>query len=627
MFGTRHHPPIDQNAQDPSPVRSPFIDIESRPADLDALPDKLWPFIWYFYRQVKWPIFAMAVFVAINTVMGALIPLYAKNVIHIFETVHDKAAIWDLLQPIIVSFILGVSLTRLVTYHTARYLWAHIGWAFRAMVTGQLSHYIGNHSLKYFYDDFAGRLTQKITDTAESLRIMMSNLVFSLNNAIVTSIASLYLASITSPAYLAIFLVYMGLHAIILWIFLPKVVRRIVRNQDSKTHVTGHIVDMITNIYNVKVFAKRRHEASRLQLQLNDNARKGRYQSFAFNKMYILMDLNSTILRIAVFGLLIVQIMGNELSVADAALVVPVVIVLTEVIWWITEIFVGFLETLGSVKDGIFTLVKPFSVKDAPQAASLAVTKGEIDIQSLRFAYPGRPVFDELSLHIPAGQKIGLVGPSGAGKSTLVQLLLRLHDIQGGTINIDGQNVAEVTQDSLRNSIAVIPQSSDLLHRSIRENISYGRLDASEEDIVAAAKRAHAHEFIVSLQDRDGHSAYDATVGERGVKLSGGQRQRIAIARAILKNAPILLLDEATSALDSESERLIQESLTDLMEGRTVIAIAHRLSTIARLDRLIVMDEGRIVEDGTHQQLLAAKGLYAHLWSLQSGGFLGDGHN
>jgi ATP-binding cassette subfamily B multidrug efflux pump len=282
---------------------------------------------------------------------------------------------------------------------------------------------------------------------------------------------------------------------------------------------------------------------------------------------------------------------------------------------------------MGNVQDGINTRVKPFGLNDKTNAPPLKTHKCEIALNNVTFAYPGRPVFDNLSLTIPAGQKIGLVGPSGAGKSTLVQLLLRLHDIQGGAIKIDGQDIAEVTQNSLRNNIAVIPQSSDLLHRSIRENITYGNLNATEDDMISAAKRAHAHEFILSLHDHDGRRGYDAMVGERGVKLSGGQRQRVAIARAILKDAPILLLDEATSALDSESERLIQESLTDLMAGRTVIAIAHRLSTIARLDRLIVMDEGRVVESGTHQQLLTAKGLYAHLWSLQSGGFLGDGHH
>jgi ATP-binding cassette subfamily B multidrug efflux pump len=291
------------------------------------------------------------------------------------------------------------------------------------------------------------------------------------------------------------------------------------------------------------------------------------------------------------------------------------------VMWEMTTLF----ESVGTIQDGINTLTRPRAVVDAPDARPLQVTRGEVKFEAATFAYGnGRPVIDGLNLTIRPGEKIGLIGRSGAGKSTLVNLLLRFHDVRSGRVLIDGQDIAHVTQDSLRRSIGMVTQDTSLLHRSMRDNILYGRPDANEEDLQAAAKRAEAADFIASLTDLQGRSGFDAHVGERGVKLSGGQRQRVAIARVMLKDAPILLLDEATSALDSEVEAAIQQSLDGLMQGKTVIAIAHRLSTIAAMDRLIVLDAGRIVEEGTHAQLLALGGVYARLWGHQSGGFLGE---
>jgi len=292
------------------------------------------------------------------------------------------------------------------------------------------------------------------------------------------------------------------------------------------------------------------------------------------------------------------------------------------VMWEVTTLF----ESVGTIQDGINTLTRPRQVVDAPGAQPLRVTQGEVRFEQVRFAYQdgGRPVIDGLSLTIRPGERIGLIGRSGAGKSTLVNLLLRFHDIQSGRVLIDGQDISKVTQDSLRHAIGMVTQDTSLLHRSMRDNILYGRPDATEEELHAAAERAEAAAFIDTLTDPQGRRGYEAHVGERGVKLSGGQRQRVAIARVMLKDAPILLLDEATSALDSEVEAAIQQSLDGLMQGKTVIAIAHRLSTIAAMDRLIVMDGGHIVEEGTHAQLLAQGGIYARLWAHQSGGFLGE---
>jgi ATP-binding cassette subfamily B multidrug efflux pump len=315
----------------------------------------------------------------------------------------------------------------------------------------------------------------------------------------------------------------------------------------------------------------------------------------------------------------------GEVGVGAVAAAAAMAMRLNGLSHWIMWEMASLFEQVGTVQDGMQTLGRPVAVTDAPDAATLVVPRGEVRFDRVTFGYGGpRPVLDAVSLTIRPGEKIGLVGRSGAGKSTLVNLLLRFHDIADGRITIDGQDIAGVTQDSLRAAIGMVTQDTSLLHRSVRDNIAYGRPEASEAEIVAAARRAEAHEFIVGLRDPKGREGYDAHVGERGVKLSGGQRQRVALARVMLKDAPILVLDEATSALDSEVEVAIQETLYRLMEGKTVIAIAHRLSTIAAMDRLIVMDRGRIVEEGSHPALLAAGGIYARLWAHQSGGFLGD---
>lgn len=619
LFGMK----VDLDGFNPDPVPSPFIDIEAMPKDLSAMPNKVWQLVWFFLGQIKWPIISFTILFGASSVLTALLPYFLGQIVAVFENTPDPTLVWEQLKPALFQFVFWMIIMDSGLYHIAWFIRYHITTAVKAMIQRQLVIYTRHHSLNYFQSDFAGRLSNKINDTAEAIRDLFQFIsiavVFGASQFVVGIIIT-FSINTTYGLFVLLFVIFYG---VLLMVMIPKVVKSSVEAQNSKTVVTGQVVDEITNISSVKLFARQNLETNRLTGFLNDFVRKSRHMHVLFWRLYIWFDVIMKMLWVSFFGLLFWNIYTGNSSFSEAVLLVPVVISVTMTIWWFGDVLIQIFEKIGTVQDGIDALIKPFDLIDTEDAQDLKVQNATIDIKDMNFTYPGQPVFESLDLSIPAGQKIGLVGPSGAGKTTLVQLLLRLHDIQGGSIEIDGQDIADVTQNSLREHIAVIPQHTDLLHRSIKENITYGNPDASEEEIIEAAKRAHAHDFILGLVDHEGSIGYDAKVGERGVKLSGGQRQRIAIARAILKDAPILLLDEATSALDSESERLIQESLTELMEGRTVIAIAHRLSTISKLDRLLVMDQGRIIEDGTHQELLKNKGLYAKLWALQSGGFIG----
>lgn len=405
--------------------------------------------------------------------------------------------------------------------------------------------------------------------------------------------------------------------------FVPRIQRLSFASSEARSQLTGRVVDSYTNILTVKLFAHTDRE---------DESARGALQNLL--EKHLASQRNLTLLELVLYtlnGLLMVSATGLALwlwsagavTIGSVALIGTLVIRLIAMSGWIMMTLADIFESIGTVEEGMETISRLIDVVDRVDAKPLVVTRGEIRFEDVSFHYgKNGGVIDRLSLHIAPGEKVGLVGRSGAGKSTLVSLLLRFYDVESGRILIDGQDIARVTQDSLRAQIGMVTQDTSLLHRSVMENILYGRPDASEAEVIAAAKKAHAHEFIVGLKDTRGRDGYAAQVGERGVKLSGGQRQRIAIARLLLKNAPILILDEATSALDSEVEAAIQEQLYNLMQGKTVIAIAHRLSTIAAMDRLVIMDQGRIVEQGTHRELLAKGGLYAELWARQSGGFL-----
>ena len=392
-----------------------------------------------------------------------------------------------------------------------------------------------------------------------------------------------------------------------------------------RSNFVGRVVDAYTNVLTVKLFARKKFEDSYTREGIEKVVESATRTNAVMTLMQMMLDGLNLILLTSVTGIALWQWYEGAISAGAVAMVLPLVVQLTGQSGWIMHEVTHIFEELGRVEEGIETICKPHRVTDVTDATPLKVAKGGVNFNQVAFHYgQDAGVIENLNLTIKPGQKVGLVGRSGAGKSTIVNLLLRFYDIKSGTIKIDGQNIATVTQDSLREQIAMVTQDTSLLHRSIRDNIRYGKPNATDEEIIAAAKKAHAHEFILDLVDMQGRTGYDAHVGERGVKLSGGQRQRIAIARVILKDAPILILDEATSALDSEVEAAIQDSLATLMKGKTVIAIAHRLSTLSIMDRILVLADGDVVEDGTHDGLLKDGGKYAKLWKMQSGGFLPD---
>ena len=491
-------------------------------------------------------------------------------------------------------------------------------WVFHRLMLGQ--------SMSFYADEFAGRITAKIMQTALSVREVIFIVVDVLVGVGVYFISILLLAGSFDVRMLLPFGIWLLGYALACWFFVPRLGKVGKAQADARSLMTGRVTDAYTNIATVKLFAHTRREAEYARSAMDDFKKTGYAQMRLVSLFELTNHILITLLIVSSGGLALWLWAQGQVGPGIVAAVIAMALRISGYSHWVMWQMTGLFENVGTIQDGITTLSKPRTITDAPDALPLQVTQGAIAFENVSFAYKsgGKKVIDGLNLHIRPGERIGLIGRSGAGKSTLVNMLLRFHEAQQGRITIDGQDITQVTQDSLRSAIGMVTQDTSLLHRSMRENILYGRPDATEEEMLAATQRAEAAEFIDNLSDRHGRSGYDAQVGERGVKLSGGQRQRVAIARVMLKDAPILLLDEATSALDSEVEAAIQQSLDSLMDGKTVIAIAHRLSTIAAMDRLIVMDKGHIVEEGTHQQLLQLGGIYAKLWAHQSGGFLSE---
>jgi len=482
-----------------------------------------------------------------------------------------------------------------------------------------------NQSMSFFYDEFAGRIAAKVMQTALAVRDSWITVADILVYVFVYLVTVALVVAGFDAWLLTPFLGWMVAYGAALTYFVPRLGRVGADQADARSMMTGRITDAYTNISTIKLFAHASREAQYARSAMEDFMVTARRQSRYVSSFEILNHCLNVLLILSTAAIAITLWIHGHVGLGAVAAATAMALRLNGISHWIMWELASLFENIGTVQDGINTVTRAVAVVDSPHAVPLRVTRGEIRFEHVRFHYgAAKRVIENLSLTINPGEKIGLVGRSGAGKSTLVNLLLRFYAVESGRILIDGQDIALITQESLREQIGMVTQDTSLLHRTVRDNILYGRPQASEADVRAAARRARADEFIDSLSDARGGSGYDALVGERGVKLSGGQRQRIALARVMLKDAPILLLDEATSALDSEVEAAIQETLAALMRGKTVVAIAHRLSTIAAMDRLVVLDEGAIVEQGTHQSLLALRGLYARLWAHQSGGFLGE---
>ena len=585
----------------------------------------LFRFIWSSIDGMKGWILLLAVLTIGNGVMEAMLFQFMGLLVD-WLGAYTPATLWQekghLLMGmggLLVFSIMWLFLASAVRLQTLQGVFPmRLRWNFHRLMLGQ--------SLSFYQDEFAGRVSAKVMQTALAVRDTVLTIADMLVYVVVYFVTSgLVLASLDSW-FLVPFFVWIVLFITILRLLIPRLSKTAQRQADARSLMTGRITDAYSNIATVKLFSHGAREAGYAKRSMEEFMVTVHAQMRLATSLDSLTYINNVVLILstAIIGVLLWQqsLVGVGAIATSTAMALRVHGLSRWIMWESARLF----ENIGTVNDGMNTLTKPQTILDKPNCPPLNVTRGEIKFNDLSFAYdPAKPLLSHFNLTIKPGEKVGLIGRSGAGKSTIVNLLLRFYEAQQGTITIDGQNIMDVQQESLRSQIGLVTQDTSLLHRSVRDNIVYGRPSATEQEMFDAAERAEAADFIPFLSDAQGRKGYDAHVGERGVKLSGGQRQRIAIARVMLKDAPILLLDEATSALDSEVEAAIQESLDKMMENKTVIAIAHRLSTIAAMDRLIVLDHGQIVEQGTHAELLAQNGLYAKLWQHQSGGFL-SGH-
>ena len=589
------------------------------------LPTKFFPFVWQAATGVKKYLLLLVLCTAgvasfealLYSKIGELVNWISKSQPETFLQQHQT-------NLTILSFILlaNIFFSCLQTIIKHQILYStfpmRLRWRFHNLLLKQ--------SLDFFHNDFAGRLSAKVMQTSLAVRefwIILGDML---------AYVFIYLISITvilgaiSPLLIIPLLLWLALFIGSACYFIPKLSKISNEQANARAVMTGRVTDAYTNIQTVKLFAHAGRESQYAKASMKEFMVTVYKQMRLAAKYNIATNLLIIVLYGGVLGTAVWLWMDGQAELGVIAAATAMILKLSsisEFMMWQTS---ALFENVGTIQDGMKTMGRPIHIQDKPDATDLKVQQGEIKFEDVSFAYNDKKVINQFNLTIRPGEKIGIVGRSGAGKSTLIQLLLHFYDINHGRISIDGQNIEDITQDSLRKNIALVTQDTSLLHRTVEENIKYGRPNATDEEMYDAVRKAKADEFIPQLIDLRGQRGYDAFVGERGVKLSGGQRQRIAIARVFLKDAPILILDEATSALDSEVEAAIQSSLDDLMQGKTVIAIAHRLSTIAQMDRLIVLDQGRIAEQGTHEELVALNGIYAHLWQRQTGGFLIEQH-
>ena len=597
--------------------------IDPYPEAAPKTPEKgLWRFIWSNIEGVRKWIAVLAVFTVGVGIMEALMFQFMGKVVDWLGTYTPQTLFVEKghaligMMAMVAFFAVWTFFASSVRLQTLQGVFPmRLRWNFHRLMLGQ--------SLGFYQDEFAGRVSAKVMQTALALRDVVMTVADMVVYVLVYFITSGVILSSFDAWLIVPFICWMIGFAMIMRFLIPKLGKTAARQADARSLMTGRITDAYSNIATVKLFSHGAREAAYAKQSMEEFMVTVHAQMRLATLLHTCSFIVNSSLTVGTTALGIWLWYHGQVGVGAVATATAMALRVNGLSQYIMWESARLFENIGTVNDGMATLSKPHTILDKPQALPLKVTRGEIKFDHVDFSYEaGKPLLNGFNLNIKPGEKVGLIGRSGAGKSTIVNLLLRFYEPQSGQICIDGQNIDSVTQESLRAQIGLVTQDTSLLHRSVRDNIVYGRPDATEEDMLQAAQRAEAAEFIPQLSDAKGRKGYDAHVGERGVKLSGGQRQRIAIARVMLKDAPILLLDEATSALDSEVEAAIQESLDTMMEGKTVIAIAHRLSTIAAMDRLIVLDKGRIVEEGNHAELLAKGGLYASLWAHQSGGFL-----
>jgi ATP-binding cassette subfamily B multidrug efflux pump len=590
-----------------------------------APPNGLWPFYWYYMRQAKGPYIALFCAGCCVAFLDSMIPVFMGRIVTLVTDgqpatliVEHGAELLRMALFVLLLRPLALFTQNLITNQT-------INGNITNLIRWQNHWHVVRQSWAFFQNDFAGRIASRVVQTGGALRESVTITVNAVWYIIVYGSSALFLLGRADWRLTVPLIVWTCGYVVMLRTFVPRMRNRSKQTSLARSLLNGRIVDSYTNILTVKLFARARDEDKYVREAVEGhNSKFQRSQRLTTLFTLCLTTLNAGLIVSTATVAVTLWIHGAIVAGA-IAMALPLIWQIVNIAGWVAMQVTSIFENIGQVQEGMLSIAVPHTLVDAPDAKELVVSSGKIEFDKVSFGYGTKAgVLHDLNLVIRPGERVGLVGHSGAGKSTLVNLLLRFFETEEGRILIDGQDISKVTQESLRAQIAMVTQDTSLLHRSIRANIRYGKPEATDAEIEAAAKKARAHEFIVGLEDYQHRTAYEAQVGERGVKLSGGQRQRVALARVILKNAPILILDEATSALDSEVEAAIQEQLADLMAGKTVIAIAHRLSTIARMDRLLVMDHGRIVEQGTHAALIAKGGTYARLWRHQSGAFLAE---